>query len=692
VNSLSQWACHLHRVLLPSPRRKGRRRQMALARSAMSHMSAEVLETRRLLTNNFAGDWDDQMSEVTSIGTLSSSVLTKTGWITEPTDVDLFQFEAKAGQQISATVLSLSSLTPRLRLFGPINIGSNTVYQELGFAFDGQVLKADVESDATYYVGISQLDNEAYNVFTGRNDTYLPTSTIGKFRLYLADTQPTVDLRGTRFEVTQTTVNAGGFADIEFKVTNSGEQSSGRFDVDLYISDNDIVSQYDTHLKTISIASIAGNSSSPLQNHRVQIPDTFSDTDGTVTIGMLIDADNVVKESNESNNDNRGDYLDLRSIAWGQLPGSTQLTAPRTTTAQRPEFVWTRATDATRYELWVQNRSTGVRAIHESSLTGTSFRPDTALAIADYRVWVRGGNSSGWGDWSPHWDFSIESGAVPGPPKLIGPDGSTADETPTFNWEAAEHASVYDLWVDHIGHKSQVIRKQNLTNTQFTDTLALSAGSYRFWVRAANGAGTFGAWSTGMTFSIGAAPGQPVLIGPTGTTSDTTPAFSWNTTENAVTYDLWVDQRGGQVQIIRERTLTTTEFTPSVGLPEGSYQFWVRATGDGGQMGRWSSAMNFTVSQQAAPEQVTWSDNWLDISADKITFHWNAADRATHYDVWVDNLSTGEQQYFRFQQVSDTSVRVTRSAVTTGDYRIWVRAINAAGPGRWSVHRDAELS
>ncbi|MFN9976147.1 MAG: hypothetical protein ACK58T_40245, partial [Phycisphaerae bacterium] len=47
-----------------------------------------------------------------------------------------------------------------------------------------------------------------------------------------------------------------------------------------------------------------------------------------------------------------------------------------------------------------------------------------------------------------------------------------------------------------------VINRSDLTQTSWTPSVPLAAGTYRVWVRAIDSTGAFSAWSTALTFTV----------------------------------------------------------------------------------------------------------------------------------------------------------------------------------------------
>ena len=98
-----------------------------------------------------------------------------------------------------------------------------------------------------------------------------------------------------------------------------------------------------------------------------------------------------------------------------------------------------------------------------------------------------------------------------------------------------------------------------------------------------------------MTFTIGAPPVLSVTALSTGQ-----PVFTWSDVQGAANYDLWVNLDGGQAQVIRLETLTSTAYTPPVPLAAGTYRAWVRAISDMDERTRWSNEVVFEVTAATA--------------------------------------------------------------------------------------------
>jgi hypothetical protein len=271
---------------------------------------------------------------------------------------------------------------------------------------------------------------------------------------------------------------------------------------------------------------------------------------------------------------------------------------------------------------------------------------------------------------------------IPAAPTFTGPAASTTSTTPAFSWTATPGATQYDLWVNDVTTgQSQVIRQQTLTVNSYTPATPLPAGSYQATVRVTTAGGT-SAWSAAYSFSI-ILPAIPTLTAPTGSTANPTPVFTWTASAGAALYDLSVNNlTTGQVQIIRQQTLTTNSYTPSALLPAGSYTAWVQAINSAGNSAGWSAGLNFTITGPVPPTMTAPVGASVNITP---TFTWTASGGATRYDLWVSDLTTGQYPILRQQNLLTNSY-TPAVPLTVGSYTAWVQAYNGTvALGNWSA-------
>ena len=112
-------------------------------------------------------------------------------------------------------------------------------------------------------------------------------------------------------------------------------------------------------------------------------------------------------------------------------------------------------------------------------------------------------------------------------------------------------------------------------------------------MRGSNNPGLTGAWSVPQDFNVG---GQPIVLGPLGSTSYRTPTFAWSPVQGANSYQLWVSKRDGSGVVINLTNLTGTSYTPATNMAPSDYRVWVRAVSTTGTLSSWSLYVDFTVT------------------------------------------------------------------------------------------------
>lgn len=258
-----------------------------------------------------------------------------------------------------------------------------------------------------------------------------------------------------------------------------------------------------------------------------------------------------------------------------------------------PDINWTSVVDTDRYDLWMNNVTTGEsQVVRVDDLQTTNFATATAgLSGGTYKVWVRAIAPDGvTGFWSDSIQFSVLS-----TPQIIAPGGSTFDRTPEVRWNAVEGAAFYDVWLSRqtAGEPPAVVlRDQFVEGTSTSPKMDLDNGVYAVWVRAIAVDGSATAWSQVQQFEIA---GRPVITTPLdNTTSTEPPVVSWAGVNQAERYEIWVSNSQN------ERVYYDSEVTAnSVALPDdigfGTFRVWVRAISDRGELSFWSSPVTFTV-------------------------------------------------------------------------------------------------
>ncbi len=264
-----------------------------------------------------------------------------------------------------------------------------------------------------------------------------------------------------------------------------------------------------------------------------------------------------------------------------------------------PLITWNGLAGATRYEIYVNNLSTGETAvIRDANLSTNSYQVTSNLGIANYRVWVRGFDAAGFATgWSNFVNFTSAARV-----SLIGPSTPTFATKPVFQWNALSGSTKYEITIANRKTGATVLNVKNIATTSWTSTATLAANDYRFWVRGTSAAGIVGGWSPQMDFSVG---GKPVLLISSGTTTDRTPTVSWSNVAGAATFEIWISRLDTGAAVIRQSGLTSTSFTPTSDLLVGkTYRVWVRAVSTTGTISAWSTFVDLKIADSSTPDPV----------------------------------------------------------------------------------------
>jgi uncharacterized delta-60 repeat protein len=409
------------------------------------------------------------------------------------------------------------------------------------------------------------------------------------------------------------------------------------------------------------------------KTYRVQLPSALTAASGAYTFRVT-----AVGIFDLSGNASTNDVQTTWSTTVNATPGVPTITGPAgIVNDATPTITWTTATYAARYDLWIDNLTTGAsQVIRQQNIAGTSFTPTSNLPFGSYRAWVRSISDAGVASaWSVATDFRSAT------PAITGPVGTSANATPTITWSAVDGAARYDLWLDNqTTGAAQVVRRTDLTSASFTPTSALPAGLYRGWVRAFDAAGNATSWSAASEFSIGI----PSVTGPVGTAPSSTPTITWTALADATRYELWVDNlTTGASQVVRQTNVATNSFAISTALASGQYRVWVRAFNASGTATAWSKAFDFRVGipTVTAPTGV--------VLTATPTITWTAIAGTLRYDLWVDNLTTGQSPAIRQTNLTTASFTPSNPLTANSTYRVWVRAFDTQGrPSAWSAFAD----
>ncbi|MDA1015154.1 MAG: fibronectin type III domain-containing protein, partial [Planctomycetota bacterium] len=366
----------------------------------------------------------------------------------------------------------------------------------------------------------------------------------------------------------------------------------------------------------------------------------------------------------------------------------------------RPEFTWTAVAGVLRYDLWVNNLTTGKSQIlRQATLSTNVFQTVDPLVTGEYRAWVRAFTPSNEaGPWSPRVDFRVIAG-----PTILAPLQIIDDSTPTFRWAPVENTATYQLWVNNATTgETKVIDQRSLTGTSYTDPKALPPGAYRAWTRATDAQGKAGDWSEAAEFIVSANATPSTSTGGTGGGTTTasgvlsfmTPetnsnggatSLQWSPLAGTVRYELEI---AAISQLIQEPSLITSSFTLPDGLSDGDYRARVRAIAADGTTTDWSSVIEFVVAADDSANSLAAPVILGPIGStfsNRPTFSWTPIAGITQFELSITSLASNVTQSLEFS-TSGASEFTVPLTFPYGQFTAKLRAIGNAGtPSPWST-------
>jgi hypothetical protein len=105
-----------------------------------------------------------------------------------------------------------------------------------------------------------------------------------------------------------------------------------------------------------------------------------------------------------------------------------------------------------------------------------------------------------------------------------------------------------------------------------------------------------------MDFNNG---GRPVVLTPSGTTTNRTPTISWSAVTGADSYQVMIVRADTSSSVLYVQNLKSTTFTPTSELAPRQYRVWVRAVSTTGVVSEWGNLVNITITSLDAPKLET---------------------------------------------------------------------------------------
>ncbi|MFM7058412.1 MAG: GEVED domain-containing protein, partial [Planctomycetota bacterium] len=374
---------------------------------------------------------------------------------------------------------------------------------------------------------------------------------------------------------------------------------------------------------------------------------------------------------------------------------------PATTFLLRPEITWTVPLGAGAIpvsDIWINKIEGGNSRLYfkANGVSGTAFTPDIDLVLGTYQFYVRTYSAvdpSTVSDWSTPKTVRTTTA-----PKLLAPIGRVASISPTLTWEGVLGAQSYRVYLSSTSTGNTVLYDMsNINALSFSLPAPLPLGRYRYWVQASSAFGDISSWSAPGDFQVVAAP---VLSGPSSSTFDNTPTFSWTSLSGllngtipagATAYDLRIDQvlptsvvTGYQMYTVSGTSVTVPD---NQALPIGTYRARIRARSADTQ-GDYSVMLEFYVGGRPIVRSIPASTNR------QPTINWGVVDGASSYEIYISNANDPSKALIRVAGLTVPSFTPATPLASNTLYRVWVRALNSANStySAWSVPVDFLIS
>ncbi|MCA9034989.1 MAG: hypothetical protein KDA91_07665 [Planctomycetaceae bacterium] len=385
-----------------------------------------------------------------------------------------------------------------------------------------------------------------------------------------------------------------------------------------------------------------------------------------------------------------------------------------------PLLQWEAAPGATNYEIWVsvKGREAASQTLYHEILGDvTSFQIPDTLNANDYVFWVRphlivteGAGASVVGVWSARTEFATANTTVSPQTTTVTVSGNPLSGYYRLNVTpvvpGARTLSTSNLAFNATGAQIQAALRRltgfgavtvssvndgpNLPETinNYTHTIRFTGVSTPVAVTVTNGTDT-GAFAVRQTEAATTViKARPRITGPLG--DDTTqagetvvyearPTVTWARIDQAARYEVWIGTSASSTPYI-QTAVSENWYTFEQNLVPGRYTAWVRAVSATGAMSLWSESFSFTAS--GGITQITSPAEGESVTGNP-TINWISIPGAQSYDVWISAIGVNFR-YIQDYGITTNSYQPT-FVLPTGNYRVWVQAIDSSGNGLgWS--------
>lgn len=311
---------------------------------------------------------------------------------------------------------------------------------------------------------------------------------------------------------------------------------------------------------------------------------------------------------------------------------------------RNPNLSWASTPNAETYDVYVDSEKKC------SDVTTPSCVPGT-LSIGEHTWYVVAKNGCPeHNNQSDTWTFYVSDQAPGQAPNTFPPDGAYVCPNPTLDWDPAQYARRYDVYLD-------TIRICNNISATFCNT-TVTSGTHYWHIVSKNQCGNTNTPAEGdFTFSILLVPSQPT-VQDIDVCQLNGVQISWSAVEGATGYDLRVDGT----------TIIQNVTSPYIYEPgnSNSHSYQIRAKNTYCTTSWSSSASGIDDNQTPSTPSIT-SIQDVDVCAQSgIKIYYNAGSPATRHDLYRN----GEKV------VEGYTSGATYNPGSTSNYTYYIKAIN----------------
>ena len=247
----------------------------------------------------------------------------------------------------------------------------------------------------------------------------------------------------------------------------------------------------------------------------------------------------------------------------------------------------------------------------------------------------------------------------PGATIIEGPKGTIAQNDVTFKFSSSEEAKFAFYLSGYEKGYSEYLQIDNRTYYRLPD------GSYTFYVKSRDAVGNEDVQPAQQSFTVDTvAPGATITSGPDELIKYNTVTINF-TARNPARFEYYLAKK--EAVFSRDTKDTSIRYD---NLPDGTYNFYVRARDDAGNVDKNPATLNFTIDTKAPKTTITKGPEGI-IPYDDVTFVFAADEDAT----FSYHLKGYDSDYSDYTAESSK----TYPNLPDGTYTFYVKARGAAG-------------